>query len=93
MVNSRKAAYQTVLVIAATLSVLSIIVIFSTFPFFYTYFARVKMELARDMRNCKKSAENMFNFVNKVEYYDPFRKTLLDVECTQNQKPRSFLLQ
>lgn len=90
---SRKFAYQSVLVIAATLALLSVIIIFVTFPVFYTYFARVKMELAFEMKFCKKSAENVFNFVNEVEYYDPKRETLLDISQCQKRNDKSFLLQ
>lgn len=91
--NSRKTAYQSVLVIAATLSILSVIMIFMTFPFFYAYFAKVKMELLNEMRTCKNSAANVFNFVNEVEYFEPSREQILDISQCYAKSQKSFLLQ
>lgn len=90
---SKKFAYQTVLVIAATLSILSVIMIFMTFPIFYTYFARIKMDMLHEVKFCKNTAENVFNFVNEVEYFDPNRKTLLDISQCREKSERSFLLE
>ncbi|CAI2356447.1 unnamed protein product [Caenorhabditis sp. 36 PRJEB53466] len=78
MFDSRKAAYQSLLVLSATFSILSVIVIFSTFPIFYLYFDRVKLDIRNEMTFCKKSAEKVFHFVNEVEYYDPRRPRLLE---------------
>ncbi|CAA90658.1 Nematode cuticle collagen N-terminal domain-containing protein [Caenorhabditis elegans] len=90
---TRKYAYQTVLAIAATLSIISVITIFMTFPCFYTYFARVKMDLQHEMKFCKKSAEKVFYFVNEVGYFDRKREMSLDISQCQVKNPRSFLLE
>ncbi|PIC17123.1 hypothetical protein B9Z55_023472 [Caenorhabditis nigoni] len=76
-----------------TLSILSVIMIFATFPFFYAYFAKVKMELLHEMKTCKNSAVNVFNFVNEVEYFEPKRERLLDISQCQAKSERSFLLE